>query len=103
MFYDIALDKELELAPRFFGPRMREVLTQKLVAEVRGIFLFCPDVFFSLFRTPPPAHRLSPTANHHPFPKKMNTQKKGRGHVLRQVRLHHRRHRRRRGGPGRHH
>lgn len=61
MFYDIALDKELELAPRFFGPRMREVLTQKLVAEVRGIFLFCPDVFF-LFS----ARRRRRTASHPP-------------------------------------
>ena len=36
MFYQLSLEKELELAPRFFGPRMREVLSQKLVSEARG-------------------------------------------------------------------
>jgi hypothetical protein len=35
MFYSLTLERELELAPRFFGPRMREVLQQKLVSEVR--------------------------------------------------------------------
>ena len=35
MFYALTLERELELAPRFFGPRMREVLQQKLVSEVR--------------------------------------------------------------------
>ena len=36
MFYSLTLEKELELQPRFFGPRMREVLQQKLISEVRG-------------------------------------------------------------------
>lgn len=35
MFYSLMLERELELAPRFFGPRMREVLQQKLVSKVR--------------------------------------------------------------------
>ena len=35
MFYALTLEKELELQPRFFGPRMREVLQQKLISEVR--------------------------------------------------------------------
>jgi hypothetical protein len=34
MFYSLTLEKELELQPRFFGPRMREVLQQKLISEV---------------------------------------------------------------------
>jgi hypothetical protein len=37
MFYSLTLEKELELQPRFFGPRMREVLQQKLISEVRGL------------------------------------------------------------------
>lgn len=36
MFYSLTLEKELELQPRFFGPRMREVLQQKLISEVSG-------------------------------------------------------------------
>ena len=38
MFYSLTLEKELELQPRFFGPRMREVLQQKLISEVREDF-----------------------------------------------------------------
>lgn len=33
MLYLVELERELELQPRFFGPRLREVLEQKLVAE----------------------------------------------------------------------
>lgn len=36
MLYMIALERELELQPRFFGPRLREVLEQKLISEVEG-------------------------------------------------------------------
>lgn len=33
MLYLVELERELELQPRFFGPRLREVLEQKLIAE----------------------------------------------------------------------
>ncbi|BDA45053.1 DNA-directed RNA polymerase II subunit RPB7 [Coccomyxa sp. Obi] len=36
MLYLITLERELELQPRFFGPRLREVLEQKLISEVEG-------------------------------------------------------------------
>lgn len=34
MLYLVELERELELQPRFFGPRLREVLEQKLISEV---------------------------------------------------------------------
>ncbi|KAK9803653.1 hypothetical protein WJX72_008490 [[Myrmecia] bisecta] len=36
MFFVLELDKEIELPPRFFGPRLRETLEQKLHSEVEG-------------------------------------------------------------------
>jgi len=34
MFFHLELDREIELQPRFFGPRLAEVLQQKLRSEV---------------------------------------------------------------------
>ena len=35
MFFHLQLEREIELQPRFFGPRLGEVLHQKLRTEVR--------------------------------------------------------------------
>lgn len=37
MFYMIDLDKELEVAPRFFGPKLREEIDRRLRQEVRDM------------------------------------------------------------------
>ena len=34
MFFHLQLEREIELQPRFFGPRLAEVLHQKLRTEV---------------------------------------------------------------------
>ena len=34
MMYLVELEREIELQPCFFGPRLREVLEQKLLSEV---------------------------------------------------------------------
>lgn len=36
MFYLLHLDKELEIQPRFFGPRLREEIDRRLRQEVEG-------------------------------------------------------------------
>lgn len=35
MFYMVDMDKELEVHPRFFGPRLREEIERRLRQEVR--------------------------------------------------------------------
>ena len=43
MMYLVELEREIELQPCFFGPRLREVLEQKLHSEVHVQPLhFCP-------------------------------------------------------------
>jgi DNA-directed RNA polymerase II subunit RPB7 len=39
MFYHLNLEKEIELHPRYFGPRLSETLEQKLLAEVDAFSL----------------------------------------------------------------
>ena len=34
MFFHLPLDKDIEVEPRFFGPRLQEILKQKITAEV---------------------------------------------------------------------
>ena len=36
MFFNLELEREIELQPRFFGPRLAEVLQQRLRSEVSG-------------------------------------------------------------------
>ena len=35
MFFHLQLDKDIEVEPRFFGPRLQEILKQKVTSEVR--------------------------------------------------------------------
>lgn len=34
MFYYLTLNKTIDIQPRYFGPRLREVIMEKLIAEV---------------------------------------------------------------------
>ena len=34
MFFHLQLDKDIEVEPRFFGPRLQEILKQKVTSEV---------------------------------------------------------------------
>lgn len=36
MFYEVELTRSLDLHPRYFGPKLREVIQGKLVSEVEG-------------------------------------------------------------------
>uniref|UniRef100_A0A061RKD0 Protein rpb-7 n=1 Tax=Tetraselmis sp. GSL018 TaxID=582737 RepID=A0A061RKD0_9CHLO len=36
MFFYLALDREVELHPQFFGPRLRQTLEEKLKQTVEG-------------------------------------------------------------------
>ena len=40
MMYLVELEREIELQPCFFGPRLREVLEQKLHSEVDTSIMF---------------------------------------------------------------
>lgn len=37
VFYLVELNKELEVAPRFFGPKLREEIDRRLRQEVRRV------------------------------------------------------------------
>ena len=36
MFFHIVLEKNIQLAPKYFGPQLRQTLHQKLAADVEG-------------------------------------------------------------------
>ncbi|DBA73102.1 hypothetical protein WJX79_000646 [Trebouxia sp. C0005] len=36
MFFHLNLNKDIEVEPRFFGPRLQEILKQKVTSEVEG-------------------------------------------------------------------
>lgn len=36
MFYYLTLNKTIDIQPRYFGPRLREVIMEKLIAETEG-------------------------------------------------------------------
>ncbi len=46
MMYLVELEREIELQPCFFGPRLREVLEQKLHSEVATHTLRLPQKAF---------------------------------------------------------
>lgn len=35
MFFHLDLNKDIEIEPRFFGPRLQDILKQKVTSEVR--------------------------------------------------------------------
>jgi len=35
MFFHLNLNKDIEIEPRFFGPRLQEILKQKVTSEVK--------------------------------------------------------------------
>ncbi len=37
MFYYLTLKKTIDIQPRYFGPRLREVIMEKLIAEVSRV------------------------------------------------------------------
>ena len=42
MFFHLDLNKDIEIEPRFFGPRLQEILKQKVTSEVKiANVLFC--------------------------------------------------------------
>ena len=68
MMYLVELEREIELQPCFFGPRLREVLEQKLHSEVD----ICTS--FLLRKTPHVAsrHALVPAVHLPSIPRKRN-------------------------------
>ena len=44
MFFHLQLDKNIEVEPRFFGPRLQEILKQKVTSEVQ-IAAFVVKIF----------------------------------------------------------
>jgi len=45
MFFHLNLNKDIEIEPRFFGPRLQEILKQKVTSEVKiaNVLSCCRD------------------------------------------------------------
>lgn len=45
MFFHLNLNKDIEIEPRFFGPRLQEILKQKVTSEVKvaNVLSYCRD------------------------------------------------------------